>query len=255
MIIGLDAGHGLHTAGKQTLNGSKGVIKEWVLNNAVCKEIERILQDYDVTVIRTDDTTGKVDRRLDERVAISNAYGCDVLLSIHHNAGGGTGIEVYYHTHGTDEDKRLASVVASKLAKRTMMKNRGVKHKKFSILNCRATAVLVEGGFMDSEHDYYQITSEYGQRAYAIAVVESLEIFFGLKKINYNVADDYLVRVTCNLLNVRERADFSSKIVGTVKKGEVFTIVEFRNGLGRLKSGAGWISMSSLYTERVQISK
>lgn len=28
----LDAGHGINTAGKRTLNGSSGIVKEWSMN-------------------------------------------------------------------------------------------------------------------------------------------------------------------------------------------------------------------------------
>lgn len=59
----------------------------------------------------------------------------------------------------------------------------------------------------------------------------------------------YLVRITADELNVRAGAGTNYKINTTVKKGEVFTIVEESKGWGRLKSGAGWISLN--YTERV----
>lgn len=58
------------------------------------------------------------------------------------------------------------------------------------------------------------------------------------------------VEIICDSLNIREKADFNSKIVGTVKRGEVFTIVEESNGLGKLKSGAGYISMNSKYVKK-----
>ena len=60
---------------------------------------------------------------------------------------------------------------------------------------------------------------------------------------------NYLVRIKVNSLNIRQQDSFSSKIMGKVKKGDVYTIVEESNGLGRLKSGAGWINLN--YTRRV----
>lgn len=60
--------------------------------------------------------------------------------------------------------------------------------------------------------------------------------------------DTFLVKVTASVLNVREGAGTEYKVVTTVKKGEVFTIVEEKNGWGKLKSGAGWISLA--YTSR-----
>ncbi|MBQ8992674.1 MAG: N-acetylmuramoyl-L-alanine amidase [Turicibacter sp.] len=62
--------------------------------------------------------------------------------------------------------------------------------------------------------------------------------------------NSFLVEIICDELNIRQQADFNSKVVGTVKKGEVFTIVEMSNGLGKLKSGAGWISIGSAYVKR-----
>lgn len=65
-----------------------------------------------------------------------------------------------------------------------------------------------------------------------------------------NSDNSFLVEIICDELNIRQQADFNSKVVGTVKKGEVFTIVEMSNGLGKLKSGVGWISMGSAYVKR-----
>lgn len=61
----------------------------------------------------------------------------------------------------------------------------------------------------------------------------------------------FLVRVICDSLNIRKEASFDSIVVGTVKKGGVYTIIEEKNGLGKLKSGAGWISLNSGYVERI----
>ena len=60
---------------------------------------------------------------------------------------------------------------------------------------------------------------------------------------------NFTVKIICASLNIRKSASFDSAIVGMVKKGEVFTIVETANGLGRLKSGASWISL--YYTQKI----
>ena len=62
--------------------------------------------------------------------------------------------------------------------------------------------------------------------------------------------NSFLVEIICDELNIRQKADFDSKVVGTVKKGEVYTIVGEENGLGKLKSGAGYISLNSKYVRR-----
>ena len=59
----------------------------------------------------------------------------------------------------------------------------------------------------------------------------------------------YRVRITADSLNVRAGAGVSYKVTTTVKKNYVFTIVEEKNGWGKLKSGAGWINLS--YTTKL----
>jgi hypothetical protein len=59
----------------------------------------------------------------------------------------------------------------------------------------------------------------------------------------------YLVKVTVNILNVRAGAGTNFKVNTQVKKNQVYTIVDEKNGWGKLKSGAGWISLD--YVEKV----
>lgn len=58
--------------------------------------------------------------------------------------------------------------------------------------------------------------------------------------------------VTIKTSNLRIRSGPSSKytICGYVQKGITYTIVEVQNGWGKLKSGAGWIYLSSAYVTR-----
>ena len=65
-----------------------------------------------------------------------------------------------------------------------------------------------------------------------------------------NSDNSFLVEIICDELNIRQKADFDSKVVGTVKKGEVYTIVGEEDGLGKLKSGVGYISMNTKYVKR-----
>lgn len=60
----------------------------------------------------------------------------------------------------------------------------------------------------------------------------------------------YLVIITANSLNVRNGAGTQYKVNSSVKKGQVFTIIDEKNGWGRLKSGAGWISLKD-YTKKL----
>lgn len=59
----------------------------------------------------------------------------------------------------------------------------------------------------------------------------------------------YAVKVTASELNIRKGPGTSYDIVGCIKDKGTYTIVEENNGWGKLKSGAGWISLK--YTEKV----
>lgn len=59
-----------------------------------------------------------------------------------------------------------------------------------------------------------------------------------------------LYEVTADTLHVRADATVKSKIVGKVHKPVRYTIVEEKNGWGKLKSGLGWISLK--YCELVK---
>jgi len=59
---------------------------------------------------------------------------------------------------------------------------------------------------------------------------------------------NYVVRVTTDVLNIRSGPGTNYATTGSVTKNQAFTIIEVNNGWGKLKSGAGWISLE--YTVR-----
>ena len=104
-IIGLDAGHGLYTAGKQTPTG----IKEWTINDKVCDYATDYLKDYDTDILRTDGNEGKIDEPLQQRLNSYIKAGVKAFASVHHNAftadwNNATGVEVYVDNNATKED-------------------------------------------------------------------------------------------------------------------------------------------------------
>lgn len=70
-----------------------------------------------------------------------------------------------------------------------------------------------------------------------------------------NTFKSYVVRVICDSLNIREGVGTSHKVVGTLKKGDAYTIVEEKDGWGLLKSyqstRKGWISLNQKYVQKV----
>lgn len=265
--IGLDAGHGLKTSGKQTPDG----IKEWTLNDKVRDKVVSILSAYDCEIIHTDNNEGNTDESLASRINRYRNAGVAAFVSIHHNAFTGTwnnatGVEVFTDRNPTAKDKQLANAIYSRLVKYTGLKGRGLKVENWYVINQNSIpAVLVEGGFMDSNIDYKVITSDAGQTAYAKAVAEGLIEFLGLKKKastkptstqNTGAFKPYLVRVKVSALNIRKTPKWGdSDVVGVIRDKGTYTIVgETMVGstkFGKLKSGAGWISVDSAYVTRV----
>ncbi len=69
-----------------------------------------------------------------------------------------------------------------------------------------------------------------------------------------NMEKGYLVKVTADSLNIRENAGINTKITGCITDKGVYTIIEEKTGegaalWGKLKSGAGWISLD--YTRKL----
>ena len=269
--IALDAGHGLNTSGKQTPNG----IKEWTLNDKVRDKVVEILSAYDVEIIHTDKNEGKTDESLASRWNMYVKAKVDAFVSIHHNAYTGdwnnaTGVEVFTDRNGTAKDKELAKLIYDRMVKNTGLKGRGVKEYDFAVINQDTIpAVLCEGGFMDGTEDYKYITSDKGQTAYTKAVAEGLIEFLGLKKKTTTQkppattkkpaatttkkeetkSTSFLVRVTANSLRIRKGPGTNYDTVAYINDKGTYTVVETKNGWGKLKSGAGWISLD--YTKRV----
>ena len=268
--IALDAGHGLRTSGKQTPDG----IKEWTLNDKVRDKIVAMLSSYDCEFLFPDKNEGYTDESLSSRVSYYISMGANVLVSIHHNAftgkwGNATGVETYTDKACTAADLELARLIQSKLAAYTGLKNRGVKKANWAVINQnKITAVLVEGGFMDSKHDYAIITSDAGQTAYARAVAEALIEFLDLRKKDStsNTVVSTTPTSTTNTdfqvkfkeeMNVRIKAGVNHAKVTICKKNTVYTIKKTTKVgdvlWGYLKSGAGWVCIDDKYCSRVTV--
>lgn len=197
---------------------------------------------------------------LSERIKAANSAGFDFIAEIHLNAGGGTGTECFY-SKLSNKGKRAAISISNSIAKAFGVRNRGAKTKinsagkdYFAIIRqTKATAVLIETLFIDSG-DLYLLTTYEGQQKCGAAIADGIAEALGIAKKATAApakptADSYLVRITANSLFIRSGAGLNYGIKGYVKKNEVYTITERQGNWGKLKSGAGWISLK--YTQRI----
>ena len=192
MKICLTAGHYIGTSGKRCIKSlDRNETREWVLNNRICEKIETKLKEYNgYSLIRTDDRSGQTDVSLKARVDKANAFGADIYISIHHNAGinGGVGggAMAYVSQNASKTALEWQKALYSAIISHTGLKgNRANPCASMSLYECRETkmpAVLLECGFMDSKTDVPIILTDAFADKVADAVVEVIVAKGNLQK-------------------------------------------------------------------------
>ncbi len=147
----------------------------------IADKLREILEDNGYEVIMTreemeDNIEGEnVMDVLKNRAGVANENEADLFISIHINAGGGTGIETYVYRDKTYA-YAISEYVQTALADHTGMADRGVKTGNLVVLMETAMpAFLVEAGFIDREEDCEYIMSVDGQYEIAWGIAQGLE--------------------------------------------------------------------------------
>lgn len=165
MKIAVDLGHGI---GQD--RGAVGIIAEEQIINSVGELVIQGLekQGNEVIEVRPRVSGISVSQSLNYRVTTSNNFKADLYISIHANAGGGQGTEVF-----TYKAKRFneANNVLNNLVSMGFI-NRGIKDGKglYVIRHTAATAMLIEICFVDSKADVEKY-NRIGAKAIANAIV------------------------------------------------------------------------------------
>lgn len=186
MKIAIDAGHGINTSGKRCAKQyDENETREWTLNSRVATKVCEILNKNGIETIRTDDVTGNTDVPLNTRTRNANNNNVGLLVSIHHNAGGGTGIETYVYNNAclNGETGKIAKIINNKAVEKTGMKNRGVKLGDFAMVrDTKMSACLIECGFMDNEYDTPLILTEDYANKVAEGIAEGILEYYEIEK-------------------------------------------------------------------------
>lgn len=250
----------------------------WKLHNFLKEELKA--RGFDVIVTRTNQKND-----LDVYARGKMSKGCDLFLSIHSNASSNEKADsaiaccqVNDNTTKIDEKsveigKKLALVVNKTMAcKGTAQIYRRVGNYNkdyYGVLrgarDVGTAGVLMEHSFHTNLRATNWLLNDENLKKLAKAEAEMLADYFDIKKpatakpttANTSEFKPYIVKVVCKSLNIRKTPKWdNSDVVGAVKKNEAYTIVaeKYLDGtkFGKLKSGAGWISLGNKYVKRVE---
>lgn len=234
--------------------GARGILDELTENRLVKTAVIKYLKQlgHEVLDVTPPDSTATSSVDLAYGVNKANNWGADLFVSIHFNKAydsynGALGSEIcVYSTYD------IAQRVVNGLGE-LGFKNRGQKIRTglYELRNTSMKSMIVETCFVEATEDV-ALYKRLGPDAVGKKIAESI----ANKATNVNTPDNqsnsessYRVKITADVLNVRKGAGTNYSISTIVKRNEVYTIIEESNGWGKLKSGAGWISLS--YTTKL----
>ena len=168
MKILLDPGHGGRdpgAVGVPVAVGGDGIAAASGLQEKdVTVQVARLaavsLREHGYTVLLTRDAD--VDVPLHARTGLALAEQVDAMVSIHANAGGGSGCEVWYQA-GDDASRAFASALEKGIADQDLVPSRGLKagsaatRTNWYTFSDLAHDALLELAFLDHEQDALQL--------------------------------------------------------------------------------------------------
>lgn len=177
-LIVVDAGHGDFDPGSD----NEGYLEKDI-NLEIALKLQAALEEagYAVLMTRSDDTF----LELYERSDFANEANADLFISIHQNDyaqdSSVNGIEVYYNSSKTTEDKKFAQMVQDALIHETGANNRGIRVDNGLVVTRETTmpAILVETAFISSEKELPLITSDDYQNKVVAGMIAGIKNFLG----------------------------------------------------------------------------
>lgn len=171
-----------------------------------CRD-ELVRHGVEVKMSRTKDENDT----LQEEIKECNAYGPDLAIDIHNNAGGGDGAEAYYYTGGGTSKKLAENVLAeivkigqnSRGAKPNVIN--GIKEYFGFIRETACPSIIVECAFVDNKNDMQILDTAAEQQIMGIAIAKGILKTLNISYVAEKKATYYRVQVGAFLL--RKGAD------------------------------------------------
>ena len=241
MLIGINAGHTKSGAGY----GAVGCIRESEHTRMVATVLTAYLEAAGVVIKDcTIDTANTQTAYLAKVVELANEKELEWFISIHFNAGGGHGVEVYTYEGRQYQDAVEVCENISALG----FQNRGVKAGTglYVIQKTKAKSMLIEVCFVDTDDadKYLSIRADKIGQAIAAALLPYVAPAAPQIPVHPPVQPQKqkYVKVIVPELNVRKAPSWEQKAVaGVVHNREVFTVVDTlqvgNTPMHKLKSG------------------
>jgi len=189
----LDAGHGYNTAGKRSPVWSDGTqLFEWEFNRDIVRRIQRRLISLGIPskILVKEARDISLKTRVGRANDIYKEHPDAFLVSVHGNAGGGEGWEVWTSPGDTESDKIATIFFASAEKWLSAFRMRSDhsdgdpdKESKFYILvRTDCPAILTENLFYDNELECQYMMTDYGREQIAKLHVNAIVDYLNSRK-------------------------------------------------------------------------
>lgn len=214
-----------------------------VANGLQEKQLTHKIVEYAMSYLETNYTgfeqrvtrTGDQTLTLSQRADMANAWNADVFISVHINAGNGTGFETYVYNGGVSSQtvalqNVLHGEILSAMRKFENVTDRGKKRANYAVLReTKMPAVLTENLFIDS-NDAKHLKNEAFLKAVGEAHARGIAKFLGLpqkakptpSQPQQKVSDGKLYRVQVGAFSDRKNAE---RLAEELKKKGYPTII------------------------------
>ncbi|MBD8068195.1 N-acetylmuramoyl-L-alanine amidase [Bacillus sp. PS06] len=176
--IFIDPGHGGNDSGAVG-NG----LEEKRLTLQIALSLRNILMnEYEAVSVRLSRTSDQT-VSLTDRTTAANNWNADYYLSIHVNAGGGTGFESFIYPGIGSPTTSYQNLVHEEILRQVDFRDRGKKTANFHVLRAtRMPALLTENGFIDHAEDAEKLKSTSFLNQIARGHANGIARAFNLKK-------------------------------------------------------------------------